>query len=322
MATFSTTVKTFIESDAQFRAMFGFMRTMFTNFGWVQTSDTGQINPATATYPASNNTDAGYEIWRMDDSLQATYPVYIKMFYGRGSATGSFRWSIGIGTGSNGTGSLTGKQTSQTQFSVVPSPSTRPVTDSTTYRILGSGASGRVVWSFFPDVTVAPYGTFFGLERTKNSDGSDNGDGLVGFWFFFGGNNTSSNPTEWSQLSFKFSSVYTPSWIGSNDGGVHNVLRSTAGSVGATVRSNQDTASSLSDGKMWAWPFSAGISGQKYPVMNVLQVMAGDWPLDYSTVSFDYYGSAHVYIPLGLGPTQVNGPFRNGTQFSFLMRYE
>lgn len=74
--------------------------------GLVKTADTGQINWTTATWPAVNNTSAGYEIYRFDDNLQGTAPVFIKFEYGRGDGQFNTIWFT-IGTGTNGTGTLT-----------------------------------------------------------------------------------------------------------------------------------------------------------------------------------------------------------------------
>jgi hypothetical protein len=48
-------------------------------FGWIRTSDTGQIDFSTVTRPTTTNTYQGYAVYRMADSLQATCPVYIRI---------------------------------------------------------------------------------------------------------------------------------------------------------------------------------------------------------------------------------------------------
>jgi len=78
-----------------------------STIGLVQTSDTGQVNWTTATKPGSNTT-TDYEIWRFNDSLQGTAPIFIKLFYGTGVSTSYPAMKIQVGTGSNGSGTLTG----------------------------------------------------------------------------------------------------------------------------------------------------------------------------------------------------------------------
>lgn len=74
--------------------------------GLVQTADTGQWDfGSPPSYPGTN-TDAGYEIWRFDDPLQSTAPIFLKFLYGRGGETCP-RVRVQVGTGSNGSGTIT-----------------------------------------------------------------------------------------------------------------------------------------------------------------------------------------------------------------------
>jgi hypothetical protein len=75
--------------------------------GFVQTSDTGQLNPATATRPTGTNTVGGYQIWRFDDDAQSTQPIFIKVEYGVPSVVTRLQIWITIGTGSDGAGAIT-----------------------------------------------------------------------------------------------------------------------------------------------------------------------------------------------------------------------
>lgn len=78
--------------------------------GLVQTADTGQINLGGTNTPAVNS-NAGYEIWRFDDAAQATDPIFLRIEYGWGPATGRLRLQCSAGTGSNGSGTLTSPHT-------------------------------------------------------------------------------------------------------------------------------------------------------------------------------------------------------------------
>ena len=107
LATFS--LATTNATDAQFRAWGKAISDSLQAVGIVKTSDSGQINWATVAAPTAANTKMGYEIYRFNDTLQSTAPVFIKLSFGSGSssATGPGLW-ISVGTGSNGSGVITG----------------------------------------------------------------------------------------------------------------------------------------------------------------------------------------------------------------------
>ncbi len=94
-------------TDAWFRT-FEALSDALTAMGLPKTSDTGQIDWATVTYPGDGVVTA-YEIRRFADSAQGTWPVYIKIFYYFSSGTVRYPGvRITVGTGSNGSGDLTG----------------------------------------------------------------------------------------------------------------------------------------------------------------------------------------------------------------------
>jgi hypothetical protein len=97
-------------SDAHFRLWGSRLNAAFAGAGLVQTADTGQINWTTVSRPTAANTIAGYEMWRFDDSLQGSAPIYIKIQYrSLGNASGNsagVRFTVGQGT--DGALTLTG----------------------------------------------------------------------------------------------------------------------------------------------------------------------------------------------------------------------
>lgn len=105
-------------SDAGFRAWVAEIVTaLFTTLSLTQTADTGQINPATVNRPApgaSPGTSGGYVIGRFNDTLQSTSPIFFKIEFGTCSngATVPQMW-ITVGTGSNGSGTITGTATAR-----------------------------------------------------------------------------------------------------------------------------------------------------------------------------------------------------------------
>lgn len=103
--TYTTTISN--ADDAGFRAWGSELSAALAGTGLVRTADTGQINWTSVTRPAVN-TAGGYEIWRFDDAMQGTAPIFIKLEFGCGSNLLFPQIWIAVGTGSNGSGELTG----------------------------------------------------------------------------------------------------------------------------------------------------------------------------------------------------------------------
>ena len=166
----STTVPS-NDTDAEFRAWATFFHDVF-NLAWVQTSDTGQINLGTVTTPGAPNTSQGYEIWRMNDSLQSTFPVFVKIEYGSGAATISPAIWITIGKGSDGSGGITTIRFARTQIS-------SNAENNGNHLSYGSAATNRVGVAFAVDGTGTARPVLIFIERSKDSAGADTSDGLV-----------------------------------------------------------------------------------------------------------------------------------------------
>ena len=74
------------------------------------------IDFATVTMPTVAQTVAGSNVYELNDSLSATTPIYVKIGFGRGSTTTAnvgFRIDVQLGSGHNGSGTLTGTIVSQ-----------------------------------------------------------------------------------------------------------------------------------------------------------------------------------------------------------------
>jgi hypothetical protein len=107
MTTQSWTSRIRHDSDATFREWGLEFATKLAACGLTQTADTGQINWATVTRPASN-TEGGFEMWRFNDTAHSTTPIFIRFGYGTASGTTTPRIQITVGSGSNGSGTITG----------------------------------------------------------------------------------------------------------------------------------------------------------------------------------------------------------------------
>jgi len=317
MGTLNTTSKQFIvtaSANADFQAIVTLWHNFFgTTCGFTQAADSGQINPATVAFPGSNNTDAGQEVWYFNDSLHSTYPVAIRVVYGRGSDANNWRVTISVSLSvTNGSLTFLGTESGTVTINFATA-GTRTNADTTAYRVVGSGASGRAVIAWFPDTVSTPRGTIFAIERTKNSDGTDNGDGVVIPYF---ASMATTNP---NGLTFDRLGVYTPAWRTGSGGTANNMMNMLLSSTSlVTPRSIADTGSTLASGKVYAFPFFPTRPGWKYPLMSFLNYFTADFPVDFSTVTIPFYGSNHTYLPLS--PSGVLNV--GGSNWPLLIRYE
>lgn len=195
MATITANTLIYLTSDAEYRAHIQAISNAMSAVGWAKTADTGQIDTATATKPASGIA-AGYEIWAMTDALQSTSPVFIKLNYKMYSATFP-SVDISIGNATNGAGNLAGPGASYvtTMFA-----NTGPA--GVYYPTMASGAPNRVCMILGANTASAQWNAWFSVEREKNADGTDNGSSAVllvsvafnnsgrGFRVFFDGSAT------------------------------------------------------------------------------------------------------------------------------------
>jgi hypothetical protein len=179
-ASTSTTICPANDTDAHFRAICQFIHDGFSNAGWVQTSDTGQINLSTVTKPASTHTSQGYEIWKMNDG-GGKQVWYVKIEYGGGGAAANFAIWITVGTGSNGSGTLTGQLSTRTEIYSAGNSTTN-------YNCYIAGNTSWLNFALFSTTASSSYIVMFGVERLKNADGTDNDNGV--YWYGYGGSNS------------------------------------------------------------------------------------------------------------------------------------
>jgi len=189
MTTYSTNTRIRHDSDANFREWMNEFHTALTTVGAVQTADTGQINMATATR-AGVNSDAGYSIYYMNDSLHGTAPVYFKLYWGTAAATDRARLRLEIGTGSNGTGSITGGDAS---VRTISSNSSSSLSTDTTYPLYACMARGAL-WIASkigrPSASYAYMG--FGIFRNCDATGAADSTGIFCMYHGAGSSTTTS----------------------------------------------------------------------------------------------------------------------------------
>ena len=151
--------------------------TLVTTGGWVVTADAGQTLPASMVPPTAVNQKRGYRIYRMADSLQSTYPVFMRIDYGSANAATTVpgTW-LTIGTGSDGSGTITGMVMNGTGTISTVAAGTQGVGAMNSY---GSADTNRVTLMLFVQAATAGVGYQLSIERTKNSVGADTGEGLL-----------------------------------------------------------------------------------------------------------------------------------------------
>ena len=181
MATASTSTVIDQTSDAGFQAWVTEMVTQLAGVGLTQTSDTGQLDPATATIPGTTNTSAGYTIWQFNDTLQATNPIFIKLEFGTGAySTNDPQMWITTSTGTDGAGTLNATGLSQRVICCSGTSGAISLTTNyisrwcynATYGFLG------VSWKIdAPGTTAWNLGGFF-VGRSNDSSGVVTGDAV------------------------------------------------------------------------------------------------------------------------------------------------
>lgn len=298
MATATTTLILSNNTQANFNAWAQWIHDRLAAFGLIQTADTGQLaNPIVAAVPAGN-TPAGYEIWRLNDALQATKPVFIKIEYGTGGASapvGMGVW-ITIGTGSNGAGSLTGALTFRIS-GLINGYITAP------QNLYASGDASRFCFALGSDPIVPNNQNYiyFGVERTKNADGTDSVEGAILLI------------TQYSSNSGSTCNHQTMPFVGSNNG--LEVF-----GTGDLPTSGQTTGVFGTD--MMTFAIRPQLFYPRNPMMNWCVYYNADFVRE-TPVTLDAYGANHTYLPLGTGPTSSPKFNQTGnTSARLMMRWE
>jgi hypothetical protein len=161
------------------------IKTAFTTGGWTQTSDTGQVDPA--SWPTSVAAYGAYMIFHLGDSLQSTAPFFVKVnCWLGGDADGVAGMPLfSVGTSTDGAGNLTGNVTYILSNSNVASSEIS--VPQTCYFVCDTDRFAMVLYTgptYYAEYAI-------GIERTKNaSTGADTADGLL----LLGNSNTAVAP--------------------------------------------------------------------------------------------------------------------------------
>lgn len=282
------------DTDAHFRAWAQEVHDALTAFGWVNTADTGQINLVTVSKPAGTSTSQGYEIWRMADSLQSLYACYMKIEYGSGtnSSNNPGIW-ITLGTGSNGTGTLTGTVGTRSLITQCNAYTTAAKT------YYSSGGTARFCIAFGADAQDDNSIMYFGVERTKAADGTDSNEGMHMLGY---GNDNAAGFCKFNHQSVPFTgSIPVLAILGTGDVPTSSQATGILGSEAYTycIRPEQ------------FYPRNA--------IMNWIVYYNLDFTREIAITGVDMYGASHIFMPLG-SDGQVGGTSHFTQQVKSTMR--
>jgi hypothetical protein len=285
MATSATVVDTSsFSTDAKFRTWGQAVSTAIVAGGLTATSDTGQINWSTVARPTTTATKAGYEIYRFNDSLQGSYPVYIRIDYGTGTATVGTNPStwLTVGTGSDGAGNITGITTGvlANQSATTPSSNTTtPIKACTTsgYTLIAAG-----------NITGNLSAGFWVVSRTCDAAGAITGDGVVVYY-----SSTTASVLVTAHLGFKVATLF---------------------STGAVPAVSLVSGSSPSSGGVVYLYKNYVLLGGIYNTQGVLTYRTGDITAD-TTFTASPWGVTHTYYAM---PVTMAAGIEPGQSTNFL----
>lgn len=292
---------------------------LFSGAGLIQTSDTGQVNWTTTTFTPLGSTNGGtvigYEVWRLNDSLQATKPIFFVVEYITSDASATtyqYYIRMTVTSSTNGAGSSNGALTQGNIY----------VTNSTDVNTNNFGSlntawsSGNGSWFNLVLGSVAGtgpgLGTFF-FDRTRDSSGAITNEGCAMGWTGATGKVVTATNT-----------------VGNASSGFYRVFNHTLLTVGSLGGSALNTSvllptigyDFLSTGTTEGVEAPPFICNQKLvpPILAAVSAITQELP---GGVEFDVTlsGASHHYISLGSFANCANRLAGN-TAWCLALRYE
>lgn len=272
-------------SDAGFRAWGSELKGKFALVGMIQTADTGQINWATVTLPAANSL-GGYEIWKLSSGN-----LYFKIGYATGNATNMPELQVQVGTGSNGSGTLTG--TLSTTLVATTNNAGSPFSSITNYQSYLCATANYVMlsWKISANSGSPSIGfNFFTVMQTVDSTGAATS---LGYLIYTG-----------QRSAGAFQSVSTAAGItGPGQQGNTNSTTMVFGAATATPASSQDGAG---DNQAFLWWFSVLGYTPVTPLLHIATALSSDLTLG-STAILTLVGSTpHTYLAASVFSHSLN----------------
>lgn len=159
-----------VNTLAQYNAYFSAVRAAILSFGWVQTSDTGQVDFTTnAAFPAIGT---HYQLFRPADALQSTAPFILRIGYGNSASI--VQMTVQLGSETDGAGNFINNFTAPISLTNGTSGSATAMTS------YGAGDTDRFWLALNATVTATGVASgnmmFLSFERSKDSLGDNTGD--------------------------------------------------------------------------------------------------------------------------------------------------
>lgn len=176
MTTQVTTTVIEHSSDATFRTWVAEVIAMLIAAGITQTADTGQINTTTVTRPGTN-TNAGYAIFRFNDTMQATAPIFFRIDFGTGGVATGPRMMLTVGTATNGSGTISGAGIASTNIGGGSTPASI-VTNYVTRVCYVDGFLG-MMWKLGGTAGTTAVLGYFSISRSVDSSETATAEGAA-----------------------------------------------------------------------------------------------------------------------------------------------
>lgn len=256
-----------------------------------------------------------YEIWKSNDALSSTNPLYFKIFYssyaqtstpstpaiffyfgsatdGAGNINLNYNWNASPGLGTTAFAANQGPTDSLSNDTV----STTPMTGNALWESDFSGSSGRftaLLWRTYNVVAATPC-MIMNIERSKDNSGND----TDAYWTVIIHSTTTAN----NYGSFQ-QSIFKPGT------GALGVMQAPQGStslippiVTLTISGSQTLSNQI--------PFlpvfpMVGYVGN--PMLNVISMKAGDCA-EGNIITATFYGTTHPYLVSKVGNGSRGGP--------------
>jgi hypothetical protein len=254
-------------SLANFQSWTGAIFTAFTTFGWVQTSDTGQAANPIASVPSNAYV---YWIFKANGTNAGSCPIYVKLSLGFSSTVPAVL--LTVGTGSNGSGTITGSVL--TNAPIGPSFANR---GATVYTCYWSGNADNFRMYMWSNGGTSATGLVWVIDRSKNSSGVDTADY---FTVMVIGTPTPINVNTATQQSI----IVSPVSVSSQRDFACTTYNSNAANTG------------FLSGTVAAYPFFPDIGKVGNPLLGLMQVFYGDVADATSCSVLSMYGATHTYI--------------------------
>lgn len=274
-------------TDATFRAWGSALSAQIGSM-LTRVPQTGDINWSTINKPGAANVYVGSEVFRFNDPLQTTHPLFLKFEYGAGSTAGTVGLQMTVGKSADGLGNIGGVLLAATQ--IVQAGATATVISNS---FISAGSSW---FALSLDPATSGLGGLVYIERSLNSGGQPTSDALMIGWQTRAGVNQAHRFIDYANLTTEIV-----------DGGIVSlpVPLSTDRSI-----ANGNTGPIFSAGCM----SPSGMIWRPDVINGTARVNAGLGEVVYSL------RNGNAYLSLGVGAQRSDQ--RNGTFATTLIRWD